>query len=110
MDWTQPRRPPGPLYLPAGTFSTVFESTLGYRGSSGNISLKRPKQDPKLLPAGRRFHSKFWICLLNVLVLLGRIELPTSSLPMIKAFPTAYPHYLAFSPAGWLFVAHKIGS
>ncbi len=36
-------------------------------------------------PAGRHFHIKFWDSDLKAMVLLGRIELPTSSLPMTRS-------------------------
>ena len=44
-----------------------------------------PKQDPKPLPTGRHFRISFWDSLSKGMVLLGRIELPTSSLPMTRS-------------------------
>ena len=42
------------------------------------------------------------------MVLLGRIELPTSSLPK-QGVSRCIPTQLVLSPAGWLLDSHKIG-
>ena len=50
-----------------------------------NQHLSYPKQDPKPFPTGRHFRIQFWDSLSKGMVLLGRIELPTSSLPMTRS-------------------------